>query len=93
VLLLALSVLGIGLFTLLFQGRSRYLFVFVPVVVALAASVRPSLPLVGATGWRRVTGRHRATSRRRGKGGTAGSSRPGSPDAGVAHTGVTGRLR
>jgi hypothetical protein len=93
VLLLALSVLGIGLFTLLFQGRSRYLFVFVPVVVALAGSVRPSLPLVGATGWRRVTGRHRATSRRRGKGGTAGSVRPGSPDAGVAHTGVTGRLR
>jgi hypothetical protein len=41
VLLLALSVLGLMVFTLLFQGRSRYLFTFVPLVVALAAMVHP----------------------------------------------------
>lgn len=33
---LALSVLGIAAFTLVFQGRSRYLLVYVPVVIALA---------------------------------------------------------
>ncbi len=42
--LLALTVLGIAAFTLLFQGRSRYLFTFVPVVVALAATVHRSAP-------------------------------------------------
>ena len=36
---LALSVLGIAAFTLLFQGRSRYLLAFVPVVVALSVSL------------------------------------------------------
>lgn len=40
-LVVAVSVLGIGMFTLVFQGGSRYLFAFVPVVVALAASVDP----------------------------------------------------
>ncbi|GAB3875824.1 glycosyltransferase family protein [Terrabacter terrigena] len=46
-LLLAVSVLGIAAFTLVLQGRSRYLFAFVPVVVALAAAVHSSLPLPG----------------------------------------------
>ena len=46
VALLVVSVVGIILFTLVFQGRSRYLFVYVPVFVALAASVVP----VGRTG-------------------------------------------
>lgn len=40
-LLMALTILGIAGFTLLFQGRSRYLLVHVPVVVALAASALP----------------------------------------------------
>jgi hypothetical protein len=42
--LLVLTVLGIAIFTVVFQGRSRYVLVFVPVVVALAhASLsRPS---------------------------------------------------
>lgn len=40
VLLLGLTVLGIAAFTLLFQGRSRYLLTFVPLVVALGAMVR-----------------------------------------------------
>jgi len=43
-LLVALSVLGIAAFTLVLQGRSRYLFAFVPLVVALAAMVHASLP-------------------------------------------------
>lgn len=43
-LIVAVSVLGIGLFTLLFQGGSRYLFAFVPVVVALAALADPLSP-------------------------------------------------
>ena len=46
-LLLALSVLGIAAFTLVLQGRSRYLFAFVPLVAALAATVHGSLPRVG----------------------------------------------
>lgn len=37
--LLALSVLGIAAFTLVFQGRSRYLIPYVPVVVALATTL------------------------------------------------------
>lgn len=41
VLILALAVLGIAVFTLLFQGRSRYLFAYVPVVIALASTVDP----------------------------------------------------
>jgi len=49
-LVLALSVLGITVFTLAFQGRSRYLFAFVPLVVALAAVCRPSLSRAGH-GW------------------------------------------
>ena len=39
VVLLAVTVLGIAAFTLLFQGRARYLLAFVPVVVALAGMV------------------------------------------------------
>jgi hypothetical protein len=42
-LLIALTVLGIAAFTLLFQGRSRYLLTFVPLVVALGAIVHQSL--------------------------------------------------
>jgi hypothetical protein len=43
--LLVLSVLGIAAFTLVFQGRSRYLLTYVPLVVALWAVLRPA-------GWR-----------------------------------------
>jgi hypothetical protein len=43
-LLLALTTLGIGAFILIFQGRSRYLFAFVPIIVALSCSVIPWLP-------------------------------------------------
>jgi hypothetical protein len=42
-LVLAVTTLGIAAFTLAFQGRSRYLLAFVPVVVALAALVRTRL--------------------------------------------------
>ncbi|GAA4403598.1 hypothetical protein GCM10023168_15280 [Fodinibacter luteus] len=48
VVLLPLTLLGVAAFTLLSQGRSRYLLTFVPLVVALAAMVAP-----------RVTGRRR----------------------------------
>ena len=48
VLLLALSVLGVAAFTLLFQGRSRYLFTFVPLVGALAGMVHPAVSRAGA---------------------------------------------
>jgi hypothetical protein len=44
IVLLAVTVLGIAAFTLLFQGRARYLFAFVPIVVALAGMVHGSLP-------------------------------------------------
>lgn len=37
----AVSVVGIALFTLAFQGASRYLLTFVPVIVALSACVDP----------------------------------------------------
>jgi len=40
VLLVGLTVLGIAVFTLLFQGRSRYLLTFVPLVAAWGAMVR-----------------------------------------------------
>ena len=43
-LLVAATVLGIAAFTLVLQGRSRYLFAFVPLVVALAAMVHSSMP-------------------------------------------------
>ena len=41
ILLMALTVAAIAVFTLAFQGRSRYLIVHVPVVIALAACVLP----------------------------------------------------
>lgn len=44
VVFVALTVLGIGLFTLVFQGRARYLFAFAPVVCALAGLVHSSIP-------------------------------------------------
>jgi hypothetical protein len=51
VLLVGLTVLGIAGFTLLFQGRSRYLLSFVPLVVALGAMVRQRpLRLLGWVG-------------------------------------------
>lgn len=52
ILFLALSVLGIGAFTMVFQGRSRYLFAFVPLVVALAGTVQPSFAWRAAAGVR-----------------------------------------
>ena len=64
VLLVALTVLGAAAFTLLFQGRSRYLFTFVPLVVALAGMVRVRL---GARGRRlRPVGAAGAEADRRG---------------------------
>ena len=45
--LLAVSVLGIAAFTVVLQGRSRYLFAFVPLVLALAAAAHGSLPRLG----------------------------------------------
>lgn len=48
VLLVALSVLGLAVFTLLFQGRSRYLFTFVPVIVTFAAMVHPAVSAASA---------------------------------------------
>ncbi len=52
ILLMALTVAGIAVFTLLFQGRSRYLLVHVPVVVALAACVVPGpRPRLASTLW------------------------------------------
>jgi hypothetical protein len=47
VLLLALIALGIGGLALLSQGRSRYLFSFVPVVVALGGCVLQWVPRIG----------------------------------------------
>ncbi|WP_185749054.1 hypothetical protein [Humibacillus xanthopallidus] len=44
IVLLAVTVLGIAAFTLLFQGRARYLFAFVPLVVALAGMVHLWVP-------------------------------------------------
>jgi len=41
-LLVALSVLGLALFVLVFQGRSRYIFPAAPLVVALAVSTSPA---------------------------------------------------
>jgi len=41
--LLTLCVLGIAAFTLIFQGRSRYLLAYVPIIVALAVSLPPVL--------------------------------------------------
>jgi hypothetical protein len=48
---LTLSILGITAFVLLFQGRSRYLFSFVPLVVTLAATVDPLTVLRGLAPW------------------------------------------
>ena len=53
-LLLALAVLGVTAFALVFQGRSRYLFAYVPVIVVLAATVHPGTAL------RWVAGRSRS---------------------------------
>ena len=49
VAVLAMTVLGIAVFSLVFQGRSRYLFAYVPVIVALAACVDPLAALRRAT--------------------------------------------
>jgi len=43
--LLALAVVGVTAFILLFQGRSRYLLAYVPVLVVLAATVDPGARL------------------------------------------------
>jgi len=45
-LLVAASVLGIAAFTLVLQGRSRYLFAFVPLVVVLAGMVHAHVPRI-----------------------------------------------
>lgn len=44
-LLVVVTVLGIAVFTMVFQGRSRYLFAYVPVVVSMAAAVNPLRPV------------------------------------------------
>jgi hypothetical protein len=69
---LVLSVLGIAAFTLVFQGRSRYLLVYVPVVAALA------LALPGP----QLRGRRDALQRFLGReddGGADGEVTPGEP--------------
>lgn len=53
-LLLALSVLGIAAFTVVLQGRARYLFAFVPLVVCLAAVAHGSLPRLRPGGLSRL---------------------------------------
>jgi hypothetical protein len=60
-LMLALSVLGIGAFVLVFQGRSRYLLTFAPVIIALSCAVlpwarAPLAPLTRASSGRRRRG-------------------------------------
>ncbi len=59
VLVVALSVLGIAVFTLVFQGRSRYLLTFGPLVVALAGMVRhrPVRSMTRVGEWTRAIGR------------------------------------
>lgn len=54
VVLVALTVLGIGAFTLLVQGRARYLFSFAPLVCVMAGMLHGSLP-----SWRRRGGGRR----------------------------------
>jgi hypothetical protein len=61
--LLALSVLGIAAFTLIFQGRSRYLIPYVPMVVALATTL-------SVVGWR--PGRRRTRTAGHAEPATAG---------------------
>lgn len=75
--LLLLCVLGIAAFTVIFEGRSRYLLVHVPVVVALALSLPPVLP-GRRTG--RSDGARRAEAARPGQGGDQ------TADEGVAET-------
>jgi hypothetical protein len=58
VVLLAVTVLGIAAFTLLFQGRARYLFAFVPIVVALAGMVHPWVPHLRRPHLKAVRDRH-----------------------------------
>ena len=55
-LVLALAVLGIMAFLLLFQARSRYVLAYVPVVVALAVTVDARGLLRGARRWRGTHG-------------------------------------
>lgn len=54
-LMLALSVLGIGTFILIFQGRSRYLLTFAPVIIALSCAVLP-WARAGLVPWTRERG-------------------------------------
>ncbi|HET8988043.1 MAG TPA: hypothetical protein VFN43_05985 [Humibacillus sp.] len=61
IVLLAVTVLGIAAFTLLFQGRARYLFAFVPLVVALAGMVHPSVPPLRRPRLRAVRDARRST--------------------------------
>lgn len=65
VLAVALTVLGVAAFTLLFQGRSRYLFAFVPVVAALAGLVHPHVPRLSRSGSEARRRRPPAPSHRR----------------------------
>jgi hypothetical protein len=52
-LFLALTSLGIAAFVLVFQGRSRYVLPYAPVLVALAVTVGP---IRAARLWRRARG-------------------------------------
>ncbi|NYJ76348.1 hypothetical protein [Allobranchiibius huperziae] len=54
VLLLALTVVGIAVFVLLFQGRSRYLIGHVPVLIALACALAPRRTAPSPTAERRM---------------------------------------
>lgn len=69
---LALSVLGIAAFTVVFQGRSRYLLVYVPVVVALALALPGPQLRSRRDALERFLGRHD-------DGGTDAEVAPGEP--------------
>ncbi len=78
VVLLAVTVLGIATFTLIFQGRARYLLTFVPIVVALAGTVHPFVPRLRSVRGRAPSrGRMMPVDERRQAGGGHGGGRGG----------------
>jgi hypothetical protein len=59
---MALTVLGLALFVLVFQGRSRYIFPAAPLIVALAVSTSPTRragPVLARLRQRATTLRHK----------------------------------
>jgi hypothetical protein len=58
-LVVVMTVVGIASFTLVFQGASRYLLAYVPVIVAVGAGVNPLWPSAASGRWPRWRGRTR----------------------------------